>query len=470
MMSVQSTALPEEDDVTVLSDKTVLRLSAPARSDPLPVFQVDEVSLASASIHDALRMIVGRNRVSYSIARAMDGSPSQFGTVTAYQLGGSFSQVLESLSRSMGFFYTYREGVLEITPEAQFFFTLPPVEDAFGGIQATLQAMGARGISLDKGARAVSFRASRPVVEAVRGYLDYIRENRAIVTYDAWIYEVILADTNNGGVAWNKFRVGVDNNYGGNSANISGTAAQPTEGLGISLVYNSRYFNLDLFVKFLRSQGTLRTLSQPKLALLSGTKGQIKAGRKVVYVSQVGQTSTGITTSTSTQTAELQTGVDMTLTTNVDEGTIFTEVKLKADELNQFNVFTALGTQLQLPDTSAREIATTVRSRAGDVVLLGGITVAREQNDRSGFPLFGAANILPTAFNASIQRSELVIVLRPRIIRFSGQDTSKRQYSVADHGLPLALESNLPKQLPALPAPLGERRQKYLSGSAGEWK
>ena len=467
MMSIQSTALPDEDDVTVIGDKTVLRLSSPARSDPLPVFQVEEVSLASASIHDALRMIVGRNRVSYSIARAMDGSPSQFGAVTAYQLGGSFSQVLESLSRSMGFFYTYREGVLEISPEAQFFFTLPPVEDAFGGIQTTLQAMGARGISLDKGARAVSFRASRPVVEAIRGYLDYIRENRAIVTYDAWIYEVILADNNRGGVAWNKFRVGVDNNYGGNSASVSGTAAQPTEGLGVSLVYNSRYFNLDLFVKFLRSQGTLRTLSQPKLALLSGTKGQIKAGRKVVYVSQVGQTNTGITTSTSTQTAELQTGVDMTLTTNVDEGTIFTEVKLKADELNQFNVFTALGTQLQLPDTSAREIVTTVRSRAGDVVLLGGITVAREQNDRSGFPLFGAANLLPTAFNASIQRAELVIVLRPRIIRFSGQDAGKRQYSVADHGLPLAIESNLPKQ-PELPVPLGERRQTSLSGKTGE--
>jgi hypothetical protein len=52
MMSIQSTALPDEDDVTVIGDKTVLRLSSPARSDPLPVFQVEEVSLASASIHD----------------------------------------------------------------------------------------------------------------------------------------------------------------------------------------------------------------------------------------------------------------------------------------------------------------------------------------------------------------------------------------------------------------------------------
>lgn len=413
----KSPAVTAGEEVALLVDASVLRLESLERSDPLPTFEVPEVSLASASIQDALQMVVGNQRVQYSISRALDGSQTQFGAVSAFNLSGSFDRVIDSLSRSIGFFYAYRNGVLHISPDRQFVFGLPPVEDAFAGVATTLQAMGARGLNLNKAARTVSFRASRPAYEAIREYLEYVRVNRAIVTYDVWIYEVILNDNDSGGIAWNKFRLAQENAYGGNSANVTGSAAQPTDGLGIALIYNTKYFSLDLFAKFLRSQGTLRTLSQPKLALLSGTQGQIKAGRKFVYVSQVGQTTSVAGSVTSTQTAELQTGVDMTLKASVDGGSIFTEVKLRADELNQFNTFTALGTQLLLPDTSAREVTTMVRSRPGDVVLLGGINIAREQNDRSGMPAPGGTQV-PTSYVNNAQRAELVIVLRPRLIRF----------------------------------------------------
>ena len=294
-----------EEDVALLADANVLRLESLEKSEPLPTFEVPEVSLASASIQDALQMVVGNRRVQYSITRALDGSQTQFGAVSAFNLSGPFDRVIDSLSRSIGFFYAWRNGMLHVSPDRQFVFGLPPVEDAFAGVATTLQAMGARGLNLNKAARTVSFRASRPAYEAIREYLEYIRENRAIVTYDVWIYEVILNDNDSGGIAWNKFRLAQENAYGGNSANVSGSAAQPTDGLGIALIYNTKYFSLDLFAKFLRSQGTLRTLSQPKLALLSGTQGQIKAGRKFVYVSQVGQTTSVAGSVTSTQTAEV---------------------------------------------------------------------------------------------------------------------------------------------------------------------
>lgn len=408
-------------------DTVVLDTDASAKSfilsrmdegDPLPTFDVGPLSMQNVKISEALRLVASGRPISFSVARALDGTEAQGGTISAQDLSGSFDNLIRSLSDSMGFFYSYKGGVLHIKPDEQFVLSLPPFETSIAGINETLDGLGARNLKIDKTAYMATFRATKPVYERIAAYVNHLKETRSIVVYDTWIYEVQLNDSTEGGISWNKFTYTEPGSVSRGSVGVSGSGSQPTNGLGVSFVYNGSAFSLDLLVKFLKSQGTLHTLSQPKLAVLTGTKGQIKAGRKLTYISQVGQSTTAAnTTATTATSSELQVGVDMTLTANVDEGTIYSDVKLKAEDLLQFNEFTALGTQLKLPDTSNREINTVIRSRPGDVILLGGITVNRDQDSDAGLPGMWRG-IFTTSTSKKRERSEMIIVMRPRVISF----------------------------------------------------
>jgi hypothetical protein len=79
---------------------------------------------------------------------------------------------------------------------------------------------------------------------------------------------------------------------------------------------------------------------------------------------------------------------------------------------------TMAGTTIELPKTSSSEVNTLVRSRPNDVILLAGIQIQRSNNDTLGLPGPGGRLVLPTRSEKSVERSELVIVLRPRVKRF----------------------------------------------------
>lgn len=143
-------------------------------------------------------------------------------------------------------------------------------------------------------------------------------------------------------------------------------------------------------------------------------------GNSINYVSQVGTTTNASTTTTSVTTAQVLSGIDMLVSGDVSDGTVFTSVRISMNDLQRFNPFVAVGTQLQLPQTANREITTDVRTRSNDTILLAGINSSRVQGDIQGLPLGGPA-IAPTSSTDKFERAEMVIVLKPRVIRFTNQ-------------------------------------------------
>lgn len=385
-------------------------------SEEVPNFRIDKLALADASIGDALTLINTIHPISFTIDRTVDGLQAQGNTFSADNISGSFKEVLNNLSNSMGFFYTYRNGNLYIQPDMQFILTLPPVSNLLESSSSTLSNLGARNVNLNKGSGVISFTATKPVYNLVNNYIKYIKDTRSVVTYDAWIYEVTLNDTKETGIQWNKFSYGTD----AKSAAFSGaTGMQTNVPLGLSLIFSQGKFNLDALVQFLQTQGNLKTLQQPKLAILNGEKGVIKAGRKITYISQVTQTTSGNNNLTnSATTATLQLGTDLTLTPNIDDGTVYSTIELKVDDLNQLVVNNVFGSQITLPDTITREINTTIRSRPGDTILLGGVSTSRDLNNREGLPV--GQNALTNHVNLKNEKSELVIILKPQVIKFKG--------------------------------------------------
>lgn len=391
------------------------------KGDRLPDKFIKSVSLTDTAILDALRLLLKGTPVSLSMTNAANQNGAITGTVTAYNLSGNLPDVVERLSDSAGFFYKYSQGTLNIYPDEQFVVSLPPIinEDVFAGMANTMQKLGATDTYLDRYGRTLTFRANRLAMRAIDGYLDNVRETRSIIVFDTYVYQVDLSDGTQTGIKWNNLAIAVS--PGGTLGALTATGGAPSAdpaAMGFSAIYKGSRFSLDALFSFLQTQGNVKTIAQPKMAIISGSKGNFKVGSTTKYVSEVGTNSSTMVNQTTVKTETVLSGLELALTGDVSDGTVYARIKLSLSELIRFNSFEALGTKLQLPQTTARELNTAVRARPGDVVLLGGVNNSRDDADYSGLPGANGGMLATTSAQRNVARSELVMVLKPKVVRF----------------------------------------------------
>jgi len=406
-----------EDSIEVGSE--AMFVSTPMDdSDPLPDIKIKGLSFANASPYDVMRVVLAGTDISFTIRNEAANSSVMRHSVSAVNMSGKLSRVLDQLSDSVGFYWTYKNGVIDVTPDNQFIANLPPSNDVFESLPFMLKTLGATDIFLDKTSRTVAYRATKVAQRKVSSYLDHIRKTRSLIVYDTFIWEVILSDASNMGIQWNKFNASKVMPSSQFALTTSGGQANNAAAIGLGVVYNTSAFALDLLAQFLQSQGTLQNISQPKLMMINGGTAQFRNGVTTNYVSQVGSTTNGAATTTSVTTASVLSGIDLKISGDIFDGTVNTQVQLALNDLQAFNQFTALGTDLKLPQTANREISTVIRSRPRDTIMIAGINIARSQNDAAGLPGSGGMIAAATSRVKSAERSELVIVMRPRVIKF----------------------------------------------------
>ncbi len=390
--------------------------------DRLPDKNIKSLSLTDTAILDALRLLIKDTPVSLSMMNAANQNSTVNGTVTAYNLSGNLPDVVEKLSNSAGFYYRYSQGTLNIYPDEQFVVSLPPIvnEDVFAGMANTIQKLGASDTYLDRQGRTLTFRANRSAMRGIDRFLENVRETRSLIVFDTYIYEVNLTDGAQTGIKWNKLAmaIGPGGTLGALGA-VGGSTVADSGGMGFSAIYKGSRFDLDAFFSFLQTQGNVKTIAQPKIAIMSGSKGGFKAGSTTKYVSQVGTNSSTTINQTTVSTDTAVSGLDLSLTGDVSDGTVYARIRISLSELIRFNSFEALGTSLQLPQTTSRELTTAIRARPGDVVLLGGVNNSSESSDYSGLPGESGRMLAPTSSNKKAARTELVMVMKPKIVRFS---------------------------------------------------
>ena len=140
--------------------------------------------------------------------------------------------------------------------------------------------------------------------------------------------------------------------------------------------------------------------------------------QSTTFVSRVGsQIVNGVAQSTA-DTQNLRTGLELSLTGEVHESTIYSRINISITELLALKRFTALGVDLNLPEVADRELRTQVRCRPGDTILLGGITVSRSQDDYS-------SGVGINSKSESTKQTELVVTIRPRLLSFKRQNLLK---------------------------------------------
>lgn len=373
--------------------------------------------LRSETLASALQLVLA----GYNVPIAFETDLGLTKTITVANLSGSVDQIVRKLCGLADLYCTYEGGILEVKETETFTVSLPPLDDAgFESIATGLAALSGAETVIDSSTRTLIYTVTQRNAERARRYFDRLRANTAMIVYETYIWEVQLDAVNSAGIRWNKLaELGAFNT--GFSLDTDTTAISGTPiTIGLPTKGNVNLATGDV-LKFLSEQGAVKTISQPQLTVLSGSSASLRVAETRNYIESLSRTTDGDGDETvSTSTAQVDSGFTLDIASSWDKSTVYAEIDLKIEDFIEFETFDAGSDDtLQLPRTSERELTTQVRSRPGDSILIAGLVRERDTYNVSG--LGTNTPILPTGRTGQTENSELVILLRPRVVRYVNQ-------------------------------------------------
>lgn len=349
---------------------------------------------------------------------------------------GSLGEFVEELSHSQNIAYEYRNGVLFVLEANRYSVSLPQHEELLNQVAASLTEMGATDVRTDLLAGMVHFEAKPDISDYVTEYLDRIAQNSAMVKLQIAVVTVGLNRDLNLGLDWaqimatsgtKELRPGVAGRSAaeGNSSTgdyAFGQALSFAGSSGLSYVFNSNTFSLSAAVRALSTYGNARTEQNVVLGTVSGMPVRISSGNDIPYVKSIGSTTaSGGSTSGSTQTEIIRSGLDLEVVPNFDssDNSVVTTVNVKMSSLVGFRELSAganLGT-LSQPEMQNLEFENVGRLQAGETIVIGGITYDQLANNYNNLP---GMERMPTGSKAEkINKNAIYIVVRPTVVIFS---------------------------------------------------
>jgi MSHA biogenesis protein MshL len=337
-------------------------------------------------------------------------------------------------------------------------------------LQAIVGTDAGRNVVVTANSGVVLVRAMPGEIRAVENYLRAIQAiaDRQVML-EAKVVEVTLSEGFQAGVNWASFN-GVNNKVsignmqpgtslsptGSTTTSIGNSSVTATPGIagGIATAtataLNQGFFGLALqtanfaaLINFLETQGSVSVLSSPRVATLNNQKAVLKVGTDELYVTNVTtNTTTNVTgNSTFSPSVTLQpyfSGIALDVTPQIDEddniilhihpAVTTVQEKEKVIDLGELGTF-----KLPLASSTVNESDSVVRARDGLIVAIGGLMSQTSLIDRAGLPgtLGSDAGTLFGSRGRSVQKRELVILLKPTLIR-SGQSAQRDLEAISE--------------------------------------
>jgi len=388
-------------------------------SDLFPDEIVGPFELRSETLAGALQLILA----DYEIPLAFETEEGLTRTVTVANLRGPLDKVVEKICGLANLYCAYEDGLLIVKETQTFAVTVPPVGGADGSDIMAALATGLQAITgvapiSESATRTIIYEASSRTARFAERYIQRIRANTALIVFEVYIWEVALNTDNATGIDWQKI-----DTFGAFKAGISipgGTGADFTPvSIGLPTKSGNVSFGSDDVLQFISNFGAVKTISQPQITVLSGVEATLRAADTVNYVSSLSRSVNNGEVTVSTETDSVDTGFTLTISSIWDNATIYGNIDIELQEFRRFQEFDADGTTLQLPETTERELSTQIRIRPGDSLLIAGLVRENDQYDESG-PGF-AQPFFPTSREARVSNTELVFMLKPRVIVYTGE-------------------------------------------------
>jgi MSHA type pilus biogenesis protein MshL len=296
---------------------------------------------------------------------------------------------------------------------------------------------GQQSITINRLTGTIMVTASRKNLEKVERYLENVRKvlSRQVMI-EARIIEVQLKDELSYGVDWSFLELYKELgngalNAGFGALNVGSTkqtdataAAAGSSKFQIGITKN----NFQGLLTALQTQGDIKTLSNPKINVMNGHASILTVGTNTSFISKVTTTTTataaGNSISFSPETTSVLSGMIIGIVPFISEsGDISLNITPITSDLITLTdkTFGSAGNQvtITIPTVALREMTTTVKIRDGQTVVIGGLISKKESSNEEKVPFLGSIPYLGKLFtrvNNTESRTELVLLLRPRIV------------------------------------------------------
>ncbi len=189
-------------------------------------------------------------------------------------------------------------------------------------------------------------------------------------------------------------------------------------------------------IKFLKTQGDVKSISNPKVLTLNNQPALISVGNELFYKIQsqsVLQGSNGAGTSTSGEIIDsVFAGILLDITPEIaEDGTITLKINPSISDTLDAVQRDNTGSRNIPPDLSRKQISSVVTMQDGQHVILGGLISSKTGTKVSKVPLLGDLPLLDTIFKREVKINnveELVLVITPHII------TKEKELSLEELG------------------------------------
>ncbi len=273
--------------------------------------------------------------------------------------------------------------------------------------------------TIDKPIGLITVTAPRSLLEKIATYIENLKsELYRQVEIEAKIVEVTLNDDNTTGIDWAGLLQETANGFSFALDFQKLNPAYPSYGRFLTL--QNKSFNL--FLDAIREQGSTDVIANPRISVMNGQPAMINIGQNVTYIDSVTSTVNDGVVSYSVSTSSVMSGLGLAVIPTIlnDNEVILslTPVTSQLQEPIEYKTFGGAN-QVGLPKVKVREMTTLVRVKDGEMLVVGGLIDNSETTSAKKIPGLGDLPGVGKLFGkegTAVQRKELIIFLKPRII------------------------------------------------------
>lgn len=281
---------------------------------------------------------------------------------------------------------------------------------------------------INKNAGLVTVSATYTQLRRLEEYLNNLQSKVQLqVMIDVQLLSVTMSSGKTTGINWQQLyalqNVNIEAAYG------EGTKSDGTAPSSYISVQGSG--SLTEIIKFLKSQGEVSSISNPKVLTLNNQPALITAGTEYFYKITSTETLASGTSGTQSQNEEVQSvfaGVLLDITPEISDNKTIT-LKINPSLSETIDDLGAAGSsgRTMPPDLNRRQLSSVVTLKDGNRVILGGLINTKNVHSENKIPLLGDIPGISSFFSykeTTKQIQELVIIIEPHIIDKSNKNIS----------------------------------------------
>jgi len=286
-------------------------------------------------------------------------------------------------------------------------------------------------IFINKDASLLTVTATKQEVKKVTKYLDEMMSKmHKQVLIEAKIIELTYDDSSSTGIDWSQLEISMQGSFGKTNGESDSS-------------YNVAYnFSTPNFIKFLKTYGDVKVVSNPKILTMNNQAAVINVGEQLSYKFQTGSVVTTGGTAAGTNTYSIGStfvGVTLFVIPEVSSDNkiimkinpVVSRLSKEEDTNNVLNITRDLP-----PDTKVKQMTSIVKVSDGEKVVIGGLINISKGTTTKGMPILSDIPIISPLFKYESDiktKSELFIVIQPKIVAGSNMPTIDEMNLLSDH-------------------------------------